>query len=90
MLTPDETKILKIIDAEGGECTKRRIAAKMHLDTNYARVILNSMGRNDLIDVFISGKVRIISKGWMALGKQPQRGKGLQRYLEDRDKWKTF
>jgi len=88
--TPDESKILKIIEAEGGECTLRRIARKMRLDTSYARVILNAMGRNDLIDIFISGKVRITSNGWMALGKKPQRfSDGLKRYLEVLDKWKT-
>jgi len=90
MPTPDESKILKIIDAEGGECTIRRIVAKMRLDTNYARVILNTMGRNDLIDVFRTGKVRIIRKGWAALGITEKQIPGLKRYLEDRDKWKTF
>ncbi|PIS25662.1 MAG: hypothetical protein COT45_02145 [bacterium (Candidatus Stahlbacteria) CG08_land_8_20_14_0_20_40_26] len=90
MPTPDETKILRIIDAEGGESTVRKIARKMGLDSSYARVILQSMGRNDLIDLFGTGKVRIAIKGWLALGKQPQQGKGLQRYLEDRAKWKTF
>ncbi|MDI6761731.1 MAG: hypothetical protein QME83_01745 [Thermodesulfobacteriota bacterium] len=90
MPTPDEIKIFKMIDAEGGESTIGKIARKMHLDTSYARVILNSMGLKDLIDVFRTGKVRIASKGWIALGKQPQRGEGLQRYLEDRDKWKIF
>ncbi len=90
MPTPDEMKILKIIDAEGGECTIRRIAKKERLDTSYVRVILNTMGRNDLIDVFRTGKVRITYKGWAALGKQPVRQEGLKRYLEDRSKWKTF
>jgi len=90
MPTSDEMKIFKMIDAEGGESTVGRIARKMRLDTNYTRVILNSMGRNDLIDVFRTGKVRIASKGWITLGKQSQGGKGLQRYLEDRTKWKTF
>ena len=90
MPTSDEMKIFKMIDAEGGESTVGRIARKMRLDTNYTRVILNSMGRNDLIDVFRTGKVRIASKGWITLGKQPQRGEGLQRYLDDRAKWKTF
>jgi len=90
MPTSDEMKIFKMIDAEGGESTVGRIARKMRLDTNYTRVILNSMGRNDLIDVFRTGKVRIASKGWITLGKQPQGGKGLQRYIEDRAKWKTF
>ena len=90
MPTPDEMKILKMIDAESGESTVGRIARKMRLDTNYTRIILNSMGLNDLIDVFRTGKVGIASKGWIVLGKQPQRGKGLQRYLEDQAKWKTF
>ena len=90
MPTPDKIKILKMIDAEDGESTVGRIARKMRLDTNYARVILNSMGLNDLIDVFRTGKVRITYKGWAALGKQPERTDGLKRYLEDRAKWKTF
>ena len=90
MPTPDEMKILKMIDAEGSESTVGRIARKMRLDPNYTRVILNSVRLNDLIDVFRTGKVRLASKGWITLGKQPQCGKGLQRYLEDRAKWKTF
>lgn len=90
MPTPDESKILKIIDAEGGECTVRKIAAKMHLESSYVRIILRSMGENDFIDIFRSGKVRIADKGWTTLGKKPQRTDGLKRYLEDRVKWKTF
>ena len=91
MPTPDESKILKIIEAEGGECTIGIIAKKERLDTSYVRLILNAMGRNDLIDIFISGKVRITSNGWMALWKKPQRvSDGLKRYLKDRAKWKTF
>jgi Mn-dependent DtxR family transcriptional regulator len=90
MPTPDESKILKIIEAEGGECSVGRIAAKMRLDTNYVRIILRSMGESDIIDIFRSGKVRIASKGWAALGKQSERPDGLKRYLEDRAKWKTF
>jgi len=96
MPTPDESKILKIIDAENGECTVGRIAAKMSLEPNYVRVILRSMGEDDIVDVFRSGKVRIANKGWTALGKKPQAGTsagtsdGLRRYLEDRAKWKAF
>ena len=92
MPTPDESKILKIIDAEGGECTVGRIAAKMRLEPNYVRIILRSMGEKDIVDLFRSGKVRIRSKGWIALGKKPERSgsDGLKRYLEDRAKWKTF
>lgn len=90
MPTPDESKILKIIEAEGGECTVGRIAVKMRMTPQYVRVILNSMGENDIIDVFRNGKVRLTRKGWVTLGKKEQQIEGLKRYLEDRDKWKTF
>jgi Mn-dependent DtxR family transcriptional regulator len=91
MPTPDENKILKIIETEGGECSVGRIAIKMRLDPNYVRIILRSMGENDIIDIFRTGKVRITTNGLTALGKKPQRGSdGLKRYLEDREKWKTF
>ena len=90
MPTPDESKILKIVEAEGGEYTVGRIAAKMRLDPNYVRIILRSMGENDIIDIYRTGKVRIVNKGRVALGKKPERPEGLKRYLEDRAKGKTF
>ena len=90
MPTPDESKILKIIDAEGGECTVGGIARKMRLNPNYIRIILRSMGENDIVDIFRSSKVKIANKGWVTLGKKPERPDGLKRYLDDRAKWKTF
>ena len=48
MPTSDESKILKMIEAEGGECTVGRIAIKMRRDPNYVRIILRSMGENDI------------------------------------------
>ncbi len=90
MPTQDETKALKIIDAEGGESTVGKIAAKMGLSPSYTRVILRSMGENDIIDIFRSGKIRIANKGWTTLGKEAKLSDGLKRYLEDRAKWKTF
>ena len=89
MPTPDESKILKIVEAEGGECSVGRIAAKMQLDPNYVRIILRSMGENDIIDTFKSGKVRIGSKGWVGLGKKPQAAKaGLRIGKKTRLKWR--
>lgn len=90
MPTPDESKIFKIIETEGGECGIRKIAAKMRMTPQYVSIILRSMGESDIIDIFRSGKVRIANKGWVALGKKPERPDGLKRYLEDRAKWKTF
>ena len=90
MPTPDETKILKIIEAEGSECSIGRIAAKMRIDRNYVRVILRSMGEHDMIDLLRSGMASIAGKGATALGKKPEQSDGMKRYLEDRAKWKTF
>ncbi|MBU1260426.1 hypothetical protein KKH65_02670 [bacterium] len=90
MSTPDESKILKIIEVEGGECTIGKIAREMRLEPNYVRVILRSMGESDIIDVFRNGKVRIASKGCVVMGKQPPRQNGMKRYLEDREKWTSF
>ena len=89
MPTPDESKIFKIIEAEGGECGIRKIAAKMRMTPQYVSIILRSMGESDIVNIFRSGKVRIANKGWVALGKKPERPDGLKRYLEDRAKWKT-
>jgi len=90
MSTPDESKILDIINAEGGECSVGRIARKMRLDPNYVRIILRSMGENDIIDISRSGRIKVASAGWTALGKKSEQPDGLKRYLEDRDKWKAF
>lgn len=91
MPTPDESKILKIVEAEGGECTVGRIARKMRLDPNYVRVILRSMGEANIINVFRSGKITLAGQGRVAPGQKPQAATdGMQRYLEDRSKWKTF
>jgi Mn-dependent DtxR family transcriptional regulator len=91
MPTPDESKILKIVEAEGGECTVGRIAAKMRLDPGYVRIILRSMGAADIINYCRSGKVTLAGKGGVTLGKEPQpAADGMKRYLEDRAKWNTF
>ena len=92
MPTPNETKILHILKDEGGESSTRKIASKMGFDSGYIRVILNDMGRNDIIDVFNNGKVCIAHKSGILLdGKvEDHRLSGMKRYLEDRAKWKTF
>ena len=69
MPTPDEKNVLKILDEEGGELTEGKIVKHMGVRLDYMRIILESMGRRDFIDVFASGKVRLAEKGWRALGK---------------------
>jgi Mn-dependent DtxR family transcriptional regulator len=95
MTTPDENKVLKIIKDAGGECTIGRIAKKMGISPNYTRVILRSMGENDVIDVVSHGQVRIAGKSSPRQEKRTERSNGmksngLERYLEDRAKWSSF
>jgi len=90
MSTPDESKILKILEDEDGESSVGRIARKLRLTPNYTRVILRSMGESDIIDVFRTGKVKIANKGRGVSGKQGKQEDGLKRYMEDRAKWEAI
>ena len=92
MPTPNENKILQILKEYDGESTARKIASKMGFDSGYIHSIINNMGRHDIVDVFNNGKVRIAHKGWVLLGEKVEdhRQSGMNRYLEDRAKWKTF
>ena len=74
MPTTDEKNILKILEEEGGEIGELpevKISRYMGLRLDYLRTILGSMGRRNFIDVFVNGKVKILDKGWRALGKNP-------------------
>lgn len=72
MPTPDERRVLKIIEEKGGESHEVTIANEIGLRIDYVRVILSSMGSRDYIDIFRSGKVKIADKGWQVLGKSPR------------------
>jgi len=89
-MTPNENKILKIIDTEGGESTVGKISAKMSMETNYIRIMLRSMGENDIIDLYRNGKVVITRKSFRELGKEGKQIDGLKRYLYDLERGKTF
>jgi len=71
MPSPDENKVLRILDEEGGESSLAKVASKMGLSTDWARTIVNSLGRRDYIDVFANGKIKLVEKGWNTLGKRP-------------------
>ena len=62
-VSPEEKEILGIIRS-GAEITPKKIAGKMGIgDINYITKICNSMGKEDLVDVLLSGKVVITPKG---------------------------
>jgi len=71
MATPDERKILKIIEEEGGQTHEVTVSKGMGLRPDYIKSILKSMGARDYVNVFLSGKVEIADKGWMVLGRTP-------------------
>ena len=65
MPTGTELDILKVIRDEGGETTVQVVAHKFgpSWSLDYIRVMCNSLGRADYIDVLRSGKLRITDKG---------------------------
>jgi len=76
MATPDERKILKIIEEEGGQTHEVTVSKGMGLRPDYIKSILRSMGARDYVNVFLSGKVEIADKGWRVLGKTPSHSYG--------------
>ncbi|MFQ5887674.1 MAG: hypothetical protein ACE5HY_03145 [Candidatus Hydrothermarchaeales archaeon] len=71
MPTRNEREALEIINEKGGETSIGNVASHMGLSTDYTRIILESLGRRDFIDVLVSRKVRLTPKGWKELGKTP-------------------
>ena len=65
MASGTEIEVLRAIKDEGGETTvgavAHRIGSGWGLD--YIRLLCNSLGRADYIDVLKSGKLRITTKG---------------------------
>ena len=64
-----EKQALEAIEEAGGEATISTVASKLRIDTSYARLLCNSLGRDDYIDVLASGICKITPKGKRALGK---------------------
>lgn len=65
-----EQQTLEAIEEAGGEATISTIASKLRIETTYARLLCNSLGRADYIDVLATGICRITPKGKRALGKE--------------------
>ena len=67
-----ELEVLKIIRDEGGETNPHVVARKLgsSWEPDYVRLICNSLGRADYIDVLSSGKLRITAKGKAAVERK--------------------
>jgi len=66
-----ELEVLKIIGGEGDETTPQVVARKLgsQWGLDYVRLLCDSLGRADYIDVLSSGKLRITAKGKAAVGR---------------------
>ena len=69
MASGTELELLKIIRDEGGEANLGVVAHKLGSSwgLDYVRLVCNSLGRADYIDVLSSGKLRITAKGKAAV-----------------------
>ena len=73
MPTGDEAKIMKLLEEEGGgELHEVAVANYMGWRVDYARSVLGSMGRKELIDVLKSGRIRLAERGMRAIGATPR------------------
>jgi len=67
--SPEEKEVLEIIRSSA-EMTPKEIARRIGIrDVNYINKICKSMGKEDLVDVLLSGKIVITPKGEKALEK---------------------
>lgn len=72
-MTAEETKVLSIIWDWGGEASVDIIARAAGISIDYARLICESLGREDYIDFLHSKLCKIKSKGKLAMaGKKGQ------------------
>ncbi len=72
MASGTEIEVLKAIKDEGGETTVGAVAHKISSGwgMDYIRLLCNSLGRADYIDVLKSGKLRITTKGEKTIGSK--------------------
>ena len=71
MPSVNEKEAMTIIADEGGECKMGAVSSGMVLSTDYTRIILESLGRADYLDLNRRGQVRLKPKGYKAIGREP-------------------
>ncbi|MBC8285056.1 MAG: hypothetical protein H8E32_14680, partial [Nitrospinae bacterium] len=61
---------LQVIDDAGGRTNVATVSRKLKIDTNYARLLVLAIAKNDYIDYLRSGALQITAKGKAALPKK--------------------
>lgn len=69
-MTTNELRVLEIIWDWGGEASVDIIAREANISINYARLICQSLGREDCIDFLHSKLCKMKSKGKIAVAER--------------------
>ena len=84
--TGTEWELLKAVGDLGGTTALTAAARKAGVSTDYARIVLDSVGRYNYVDTYRSGKVEITRKGWNELKRKgwqpPEDEEGKNRQAE--------
>ena len=71
MPSGNEKEALTIIADEGGQCTLGVVSRGMGLSREYIRIIVESLGRAEYLDITRTGKITLKPKGYKAAGREP-------------------
>jgi len=69
MPSGNEKEAMTIIADEGGQTTLGVVGKGMGLGRDYTSIILDSLGRADYLDMTRGGKVKLLPKGYRAIGR---------------------
>ena len=69
MPSGNEKEAMNIIADEGGQSTQGVVSKGMGLGRDYTSIILESLGRADYLDMTRGGKVKLLPKGYRAIGR---------------------
>ena len=71
MPSANEQEAMTVIADEGGQCTLGVVSRGVGLSRDYARIILEGLGRAEYLDVTRAGKITLKTKGYKAIRREP-------------------
>lgn len=80
-MTTNEQRILSIVWGWGGEASVNIIAREAGISINYARLICESLGREDYIDFIHSKLCKIRNKGKVAVAEHKSQNSSRRKII---------
>jgi len=84
MPSGNEKEALTIIADEGGQCKLGVVARGMGLTRDYTRIILESLGRAEYLDITRAGKIALKAKGYKAIRREPDFDQQWKQELQEK------